>query len=95
MDNSLEYYKKKYEPVFGEWQIVKILGEGGFGKVFEIRREEFGMTYADALKLITVPKSDSEFQGLISNGFTEESAKKYYCDIVNDVAREFVLMSRM
>lgn len=24
-------YYKRYEPIFGEWRITRLLGEGGFG----------------------------------------------------------------
>ena len=50
-------YYKKYEPVFGVWRIARLIGEGSFGKVFELEREDFGVTYKAALKAITVPAS--------------------------------------
>ena len=51
---DMEYYKQ-YEPIFGSWRITRLIGEGSFGKVFEIEREDFGVTYKAALKAITVP----------------------------------------
>ena len=30
-----EYYKR-YEPVFGVWNIRRLIGTGSYGKVFEI-----------------------------------------------------------
>ena len=53
---DISYYKK-YEPIFGKWHIVRELGEGSFGKVFEIERRDFGGTYKAALKAITIPQS--------------------------------------
>ena len=46
--------------VLGDWNIVSCLGEGSYGKVFEIERSEFGQTYRAALKVITVPQSSAE-----------------------------------
>ena len=33
-------YYKQYEPIFGVWYISRLIGEGSFGKVFELEREE-------------------------------------------------------
>ena len=32
---NADYYRK-YEPVFNSWYLKKMLGEGSYGKVFEI-----------------------------------------------------------
>ena len=42
-------YYKQFEPIFGSWKIDHLIGEGSFGKVFEITREDFGVTYKAAL----------------------------------------------
>ena len=41
--------------VFDNWSIKRKIGEGSFGRVFEIEREDFGQAYHAALKVITVP----------------------------------------
>lgn len=38
-------YYKNLEPFFGSWNITRLIGEGSFGKVFEIEREDFGRVY--------------------------------------------------
>lgn len=45
-----------YEP----WQVVKVLGQGSFGSVYEIQRGEFGETYRAALKVITIPRTNDD-----------------------------------
>ena len=42
------------EKNFKEWEIEACIGEGAFGKVYKIVREEFGHTYDAALKVIEV-----------------------------------------
>ena len=54
---DINYYKQ-YEPIFGSWRIIRQIGEGSFGKVFQIEREDFGVTYRAALKAMTVPASE-------------------------------------
>ena len=92
MDTS---YYKKYEPIFGEWSIVRELGEGSFGKVFEIERRDFGYTYKAALKAITIPQSQSEVKSVLADGMDEQSATSYFRGFVEEMVAEFVLMSKL
>ena len=88
-------YYKKYEPIFGKWHIVRELGEGGFGKVFEIERRDFGGTYKAALKAITIPQSQSEVKDILASGMDEQSVTSYFRGFVEEMIAEFVLMSKL
>ena len=46
---------KQYEPLRGSWHVDSLIGEGSFGKVYKVRREEFGRVYYSAEKMITTP----------------------------------------
>jgi len=41
--------------VFKDWKITRELGEGAYGKVFEIQKNNFGITTTSALKVLQVP----------------------------------------
>ncbi len=88
-------YYKKYEPVFNSWYLKRMLGEGSYGKVFEIEREDFGTTYKAALKAMTIPQSESEIKSVMADGMDEASVREYYENFVEDVVKEFVLMSKL
>ena len=45
-----------YEPLFNGWQVGERLGAGGFGEVYEVFKEEFGITQHAAVKRISVPE---------------------------------------
>ena len=88
-------YYKKHEPFFGSWHIAKLLGEGSFGKVFEIQREDFGETYKAALKVITVPQNESEVRSVMQSGMDQASVTEYFEGVVKEIVSEFVLMSKL
>ena len=90
---EMSYYKS-LEPFWGTWRIAKELGQGAYGKVFEIVREDYG-EYAAALKIITIPQSDSEWQSLMADGMDEVSATAYFQAFVNEISEEIALMSRL
>ena len=89
-----EYYKQ-FEPIFGSWKIIRLLGEGSFGKVFEIEKEEFGAVYKSALKVITIPQSESDLRSAEADGMDEESIATYYRSFVEDFSKESALMSKL
>ena len=91
---DINYYKQ-YEPIFGSWRITRQIGEGSFGKVFEIEREDFGVTYRAALKAITVPASESELLEVKADGMDDASVRTYFGSFVEELVKEFALMSRL
>lgn len=76
------------------WECVRELGEGAFGKVYEIRREEFGTEYRAALKVISVPRNVSDLRSAYSDGMDEKSAAEYFRGLVSDIVAECALMSQ-
>ena len=90
-----EDYYKQYEPIFGAWHITRLIGEGSFGKVFEIEREDFGVVYKAALKAITIPASQSEVRSVRSEGMDEESVRATFHSKVQELVKEFALMSKL
>ena len=91
---DINYYKQ-YEPIFGAWRIERQIGEGSFGKVFEIVREDFGVTYRAALKAITVPASEAELLDVKADGMDDRSVRAYFGGFVEELVKEFALMSRL
>ena len=83
------------EPFWGSWKLDAFIGEGSYGKVYRIRREEFGNVYTSALKWIALPQKQSELKTLYNEGMTEDSIRAYYCDLVRNLQTEISLMNRL
>lgn len=80
---------------FQDWEIKECIGEGAFGKVYRITKEEFGHTYEAALKVINVPQQKAEVDAVRHDGMSEENVTEYFKSIVKDIVDEFVLMSKL
>lgn len=86
-----------YEPFWNHWQVSEngLLGEGSFGAVFRIQREEFGFVQYAALKVISIPKSQGETKELEDMGMTRKEIQQYYYGIVQEIYNEIELMAML
>ena len=75
-----------------EWKIEGLLGRGGFGDVYRIRREEYGNVSLAALKVVRIPADESEIQELEANGI---SVGSYYKGMISDLLKEISLMESL
>lgn len=81
--------------VFDGWEISNLLGEGSFGRVFEICKEDYGVSVKAALKVIKIPKSQSEVRSAMSDGMDENSVTTMYKQIVDDLMKEIAILSSL
>ncbi|MBE6794562.1 MAG: serine/threonine-protein kinase [Ruminococcaceae bacterium] len=78
-----------------DWETVRLIGEGSFGKVYEIARNRFGIEEHCALKVITIPDSKAEVQSLKNDGMDDQSVTAYYRGLVEEVVQEIALMKKL
>ncbi|MCM1181365.1 MAG: serine/threonine protein kinase [Clostridium sp.] len=84
------------DTIFYNWKIKKLIGNGNFGMVYEIEREEFGRMYHAAAKVISIPgKEFSTKDYYLSEGLSEENVADYYYSLVEDIINECTLMEQM
>ena len=56
------------------WEIVRTIGSGSFGKVYEIKKNDaFGAVENSALKVISIPESGSEVKAYRDDGYDDAS----------------------
>ena len=81
--------------IWSEWNIVERIGEGSFGDVYKVMRNEHGFIDYAAVKVISIPRSISELNSLKADGYDESSARSYFEGVVTDCVSEIKLMVSM
>ena len=77
------------------WTVGKYLGEGGYGKVYEIERTLSGMKEQAALKVVSRPADDAEVEACYANGYDQESMKASYEEEIQRYVKEYELMKEL
>ena len=90
---NLDDIKNKYEPIDGKWYIKGKIGEGSYGSVYIIERNDISGTQNAALKIITIPKSESELSAMRNSLGDERSVTEYYDGVTKKLMEELKLMS--
>ena len=78
--------------VWPDWKIVKKLGGGTFGDVYEAVRTDLQTDVHSAIKVITIPRNEAELNSLRTNGMTEDVTRSYVDNWVKDCIDEIKMM---
>lgn len=81
--------------VWPEWQVIRMIGNGSYGCVYEAIRDENSVKSHAAIKIISIPRNESETDSLRSEGMSDENIKSYYKGIVNKFINEITLMESL
>lgn len=81
--------------VWNGWKIEALIGEGSFGKVYRVTKEEFGHSYESALKIIRIPQNNADVTAVRNEGMNDASVVSYFYDMVEDIVSEVALMSEL
>ena len=76
-------------------EVVRRIGSGSFGAVYEIQRDMLGDIEKAALKVISIPQNDSDIEELYSDGFDEESVTSTFQNYLKNIIGEYSLMRKM
>ena len=83
------------DKVLDEWVITRTIGEGSYGKVVEIERNEFGLSMKSALKIISIPGNNSELKAVMGEGVDNKSITSYFYGFVEEIIKEIAIMSEL
>ena len=78
-----------------DWKIVKYLGGGAYGKVYEIERNISGMQERAALKIVSRPKDESEIESYYNEGYSKAELIASYESEIQNYVQEYKLMKEL
>lgn len=79
------------------WELAreKPIGRGGFGEVYEIKRSMYGLEERAAMKILTIPKDESDLDALRFEGLDDDSIAQTYHGYVSNMVKEYETMQRL
>lgn len=77
------------------WHVIKRLGNGSYGSVYEIQRQIYGETESAAVKILNIPKDESEVELLRASGYDDASIRNHFEDSIEAIIREYGLMAKV
>ena len=90
----MENFEKIHLP-WSDWKIVKYLGGGAYGKVYEIERNISGVQEKAALKIVSRPKDDNEMESYYDEGYDKASIAASYEKEIQNYVQEYTLMKKL
>lgn len=78
------------------WETVEVIGKGGFGKVYKIRKKgsERDGEYFAALKVMSIPASEDDLIAYKEEGYDDKTITEIIESQVDKIADEFKLMAK-
>ena len=81
--------------VWQDWTIVRQIGQGSYGTVYEIQRDIHGDVEKAALKVLSVPHNEDELDYLRGAGVDDASITQTFHQQVGDIAKEYKLTKQL
>ena len=76
------------------WDTIEVIGSGGFGKVYKIKKADDSGDFYSALKVVSIPKDKDEYRNYQADGFDDKSITEIFKGQVDDIVKEFKLQVR-
>ena len=84
-----------FEPMWGNWYAEELIGEGSFGRVYRAARKEGDRSFYSAIKLIPIPKNQSDIITIKNQGMDDASVEAYLSDMTERLINEIEIMNRL
>lgn len=81
--------------VWPEWKIEAVLGRGSYGYVYKAVKNYHNIETRSAIKVISIPQTESEIEEFSCEGMTLEQTRTYYQEVVDEIVNEIVMMESL
>ena len=80
---------------WNDWKVVKQLGKGSYGTVYEIERALGAYTEKAAMKVISIPLDHSAIEAAYVEGYDDESISRLYSNQLEQILDEYRNMEEL
>ena len=87
--------EQKISAVWPGWKVVRKIGNGNYGCVYEVERNQFGTVEKAAVKVLTIPQDHSVIDEMHSDGYDDVSISKRMDDELEEMVKEYYLMLKL
>ena len=87
--------EQKISAVWPGWKVVRKIGNGNYGCVYEVERNQFGTVEKAAVKVLTIPQDHSVIDEMYSDGYDDVSISKRMDDELEEMVKEYYLMLKL
>lgn len=88
--------QEQLNTIWPGWVLVRKLGQGSYGGVYEIQRTlPGGRTERSAMKKISIPKSQDEIELLLAKSVPEQSITEHYRQQMQKLVGEYTMMREL
>ena len=77
------------------WETVGIIGRGSFGEVYKIQRKVMDDVEYAALKVISIPKDNSDLDEMYDEGCTKEDLSMLFDQHLHSIVKEYSTMKKL
>ena len=86
-----------FEPLWDDWYIDELLGEGSFGKVYKAHKSFGNHTYVSAIKHLSIPATEAELHNLLEEGYAtdQQTAHEFYTQAASELMKEIDVMYQL
>lgn len=74
------------------WRLVRQLGQGSLGTVYEIRKETNGTVEKAAMKVISVPENNEVLDELYGSGYDDASVEAWCSERIGSIVKEYNML---
>ena len=85
---------KILEGAWPGWKLVRLIGEGSYGKVYEIQKTDFGEAFSAAMKVISIP-NDNNGLGSYRSSMSDNDVTAYYESVAESLMKEYHIMAKL
>ena len=78
--------------LFDSWDVKEKIGEGSFGIVYRVSKDEMGEQYDSAVKIISIPSKEQLREAESTLGDDQNTLTHYFEDIVKNIIKEIRLL---